>query len=57
MAQYQTNKPNISFDTSKFDKKKESSSQLNSGNKSKNNGKKEIQDKIKRQEEEIEREL
>ena len=57
MAQYQTNKPNISFDTSKFDKKKESSTQLNSGNKSKNNGKKEIQDKIKRQEEEIEREL
>ena len=39
MAQYETNKPNISFDTSKFDKKKESSSQINSGNKSKSKGK------------------
>ena len=53
MASYKTNKPNITFNTSKVDKKKPSSSKVNSGNKSKSAGKSEIQSKIKKQEEEI----
>jgi len=57
MAQYSTNKSHIQFDTSKVDKKKTSASKSNFDSRKKSAGKSDIQDAIKRQEEEIQNQL
>tara|TARA_B110000285_G_scaffold216319_1_gene263518 strand:- start:935 stop:1141 length:207 start_codon:yes stop_codon:yes gene_type:complete len=54
MAQYKTNKPQITFDTSKIFDEKPNKSKSSSASKSRFASKQsDIQDKIKRQEEEI----